>query len=283
MIIPLVSKSDTKSEPANKSYNYEQDEKDYSIEQEGKKYKSKREIDESRKFDISRQVDLAITALQSCIEKDREYAKRKIPTLEKIKLLPNVEKVLVKRYIAEEFLKKGGLKLLQEYLVRNEDGSYTTINQIERILDLLDLMPIEKSHIEECYINDCINDISKNKILSENIRKKAIKLSNKWAKVTTEYENFSNIETENKIYSRLFKKRQLNIDSTAEGKKKYEEINDNRKIPFKALFDYTVQPENRDISLNEDERVGQKNFFNSTGKDGLKAGKKKVISMHELD
>ncbi len=290
IIIPLVSQGEAKKEKAkNKIHNEEPEEKDYSYdrqerqEREGReKYKSKREVDESKKFNISRQVDLAIAALQSCIEKDKVYAKRELPTLEKLKLLPNVEKVLVKRHIAEEFLKRGGLKLLQEYLIKNEDGTYTTVNQIERILDLLDLMPVEKSHIEDCYINDCINEIIKNKILSENIRKKAIKLNNKWAKIISEYDiNFSNIEAENKIYNRLFKKRHL-ID-TDEGKKKYEELNDTRKIPNKALFDYTVQPESREILLNEDDRIGKKNFFVSTGKDGIKIGKKKVISMHEFD
>ena len=228
-------------------------------------------------------VELSIAKLRECIEKDKEYIRKKLPALEKLKILSHLDKILVKRIISEEFLKQGGLKYLQEYLVKNEDGTYFTFNQIEKVLELLDIMPIEKNHLDYCYILDCIAELSKSKIVSIEIQKKSSKLLNKLTRISTDYElDYSNIQAENKQYIKLFKKNKKN-DNLLENKTKYEEINDNRKIPQKSLFDYTIMPESKMIQLREDEKKNiKRNFFNPAKKEGV-SSKKKALNLTELD
>ena len=94
---------------------------------------------------------------------------------------------------------------------KNEDGTYFTFNQIEKVLELLDIMPIEKNHIDDCYLLECIGELSKSKIVSIEIQKKSTKLLNKLTRISTDYElDYSNIQAENKQYIKLFKKNKRN-------------------------------------------------------------------------
>lgn len=232
---------------------------------------------------ITRQVKLAIQILISCIEKDIESKEKKQPPLEKIKILPYIEKILVKRKISEEFLKQGGLKYLQEYLKRNDDGTFSTLNQIDKILDLLDIIPLEKIHLDECLIHTNVIDLIKAN-LSESIKKKAIKLNNKFIRISTEFElNFSNKEAENNMYNKIFKRKRKNsIDANEEIKSKYDIINDNKRVPNKSLFDYTIMPESKVINLKDDELLNKKSYFNLK-KESTNKKNKRINIVSELD
>lgn len=241
-------------------------------------------------------VKLILDKLEFIIKKDKELIKKEEPAVEKLKILPHLEKLLVKKKFSEEFLRQGGLRLLQEYLAKNNDNTFPFLNQLERVIDLLELMPIEKNYLEECYISSYLTDIIKNIKNSSNIfKKKAKNLYNKWMRIISDAEvNYTTLDNENEAYKNIFNKNKRKREpfnneendyklqsNTNDSKYIYEQINKNRKVPQKSLFDYTIAPENKTYVIKDSERYAKKNFFQPSKKEGVKSNKKSMI-LNEL-
>jgi hypothetical protein len=188
---------------------------------------------------------------------------------------------------------------IQEFLKRNNDKSFPCFNQIEKMLNLLEDLPITKEHLEDCNIGGYVADIEKNLKDCMSIQRKSKNLFEKWIRIATGLDNtFASIETENEIYTKLFLRKKKNrnwgngiddnhdIHEGAENEMRdgnerldsrqlYDKMNENKKVPQKALFDFTIAPENKEIIVKEDEITYKKNLFLQAKKVGQGMSKKK--------
>lgn len=268
---------------------------DYNVSSDNlfnKKNKKSKDKEEEIRI-INEKVISIIEILEKCIERDNYNFSKKIPALEKLKCLPYLIGVLSKANYSYHFLQKNGLQYIQEFLKRTKDGSLPCLNQIEKIIDLLDSLPITKEHLEDCQIGTYIADIEKNLKENKMIQRKAKNIYDKWLRIATGLDNnYASIETENAIYSKLFLKKKrknedinhsnINNDNNLDSKALYEKLNSNRKVPQKSLFDYTFKPENKEIIVKEEEKIARKNFFLPAKKAGTGKKINYQLSINEI-
>lgn len=203
---------------------------------------------------ILSRAKICIRKLQECIEADKELMKKGRPALEKMKALPYIEKILYKKNYANAFLNLKGLKYLQEFIRKNSDDTYPCINQVNRILDLLDSLPIEKRHLDECSLGKLVLEIQKTMKGNQDLQRKSKMLLDKWFRIVADINiSYSDIDHENHVYSRIFsnKKRKRPEDSRIP----------QSVIPKKALFDFTVKPVPAKVSFKNDDKFANKNYF----------------------
>lgn len=262
-------------------YDELEDEEDEDNNNQESKYSSKKEKNKSKAVDeeykqmkINNQVSSLIAFLDKAIEKDNENANNNQPSLEKLRSLPYLDKILHKESFSNEFLQKNGLNYLQEFLKRSQDGSFPCINQIQKILSILDDLPITKEQLEESKINSFILDIKKNLKECKKTQTKARLLYDKWMRVISGLENTqNNIDNENEHYSRLFLKKKRGTDNSNMDnelyRNYYEKLSEKKVIPQKALYDFIVNPDPKEINIKEEERIAKKNFFLPSKKPGI--------------
>lgn len=225
--------------------------------------------------------------LRECIEMDKTNQKNHKPALEKIKMVPNIQQFLFNCYYQKEFLDNDGLKILQEWLKKNPDGTYPALNQLSTILDILNNMGlIQVENLKNCQIGGYVMDLAKNMKYSRMIMKKANNLIQKWSRIVYRINiDYSDIESENMRYKEIFEQEKENYDEEEEEenddeKKKSEdapdimkeyEIYNHAKIPKKGLFDFTKKPiSNIDESKIDDGNKVKYNYFFDTKKKGRK-------------
>jgi len=295
--LPLKEESSPQRRPikqesvSNRKSNLDFSQTKYSFENDTEmlfKVKKKESLDDMRT--MQEKIQSLIEILSKCVSKDKDNMKKGLPALEKLKCLPYLLKILYKPNYSNYFLQMNGLILLQEYLKKNSDGSFPCINQIEKILNLLEDLPITKEQLEECQIGGYVSEIEKNLKESKVIQRKSKLLFEKWLRVATGLDsNYASIETENEIYTKLFfrKKRRVNdsINLDEEGnnldsKALYEKLNEDRKVPQKALFDFTFKPDHKEYIIKEEEKIARKNYFLPAKKPG--AGKKVNYSLSAI-
>ena len=124
-----------------------------------------------------------MSKLREAVELDKQNFKNKKPAIEKLKLLPIINKFLSNIYYQEIFLDSDGLELLQEWVKKNKDGTYPLFNQLNEMLDILASMNISIYNLKNCSIGGNIMEISKNLITSKTLQKKATDLVNKWSRI----------------------------------------------------------------------------------------------------
>ena len=240
-----------------------------------KKVKNKeKEEDDNRR--VEEKVGAAKDILMRCIYKDKESQQKGLPAIEKLKCLPHILKILYKPNYSFVFLQSNGLSIIQEFLRKNQDGSFPCLNQIDKVLTLLDDLPITKEHLEDCEIGNIVSTIVK-QLQNGKIQRKAKNLYEKWFRIASGVDNSYSIENENKIYSQLFLKKKRAGDDKMDSKAYYEKLNENRKIPQKALFDFTYKPESKQVVIKEDERIARKNYWNP-----IKKGNGGTTKKHSL-
>lgn len=225
-----------------------------------------------------------IASLEKCIKIDKAKKEKGLPALEKLRVLKDLEKLLFKVNISEEFLKQGGLKLIQEYIEKGSDDTYPPLNQIERIIDLLDSMPIDKNQLDECTLAANVEEIARSLKQSFAIQKKAKALINKWNKQSEQDIYNYALEDENRTYKLLCnkRKRQNSIDNPLDGKKMYETINEKRKIPQRSLFDFTINPQPKVIATKDEDKLFKTNYFAAPKNEFAASKKKKNLMINEL-
>jgi hypothetical protein len=228
------------------------------------KRKHKRNDEESE--ELYQEVTRFETKVRDACLSDNENFRIGKPTLEKIKLLPAIEKFLGNRITQKIFIKNGGLDLLQNWIKKCSDGTYPALNQISNMLDILLNLNVNINNLRDCYIAAYVMDLYKDKSLPKSIQKKAYYIVEKWSRIESGIStNYNDIDEENKAYSSLYHKgRKALLDDDDEGsqedsfneevkkpsknEKNYDpvrkeyDIYSHAKIPKKAFFDYIVKP-----------------------------------------
>ena len=235
-----------------------------------------------------------IAKLRECVELDKQNRKINKPSLNKLKILPVIRNFLANIYYQKEFLAQDGLEILQEWLIRNPDGTFPPLNQLRSMLDSLDnLNSIQTRHLKRCQIGGCVMDLSKNTNFPNDIQRKAKNLVEKWLRIiygiTIDYGDF---DTGNQKYLDLINKgksgyyyedESINEEDEDEEKKekfkenlemkndifKENEIYNRSKVPKRGMFDFVKKPISKIDDNKVDDTAKNYNYFD------LKKKKKK--------
>jgi transcription factor SPN1 len=226
--------------------------------------------------EISQSVTAFMGKLREAVEEDKKCSSKKLPAINKLKLITTIEKFLSNTFYQKLFLNMGGLDILKEWLKKNRDGTYPIINQITKMLDVLSNLQIGAEHLKHSDIGGYIMELSKNMKDSKPIQKKANDIVSKWSRIIFEINtDYSNIEEENLNYKQVFisRKRQREFEDKEEQgeddvneedvKVKKEENKESSMykhamIPKKGYFDFTERPV---PSVNESKMSESKNKF----------------------
>ena len=210
---------------------------------------------------------------------DLTAIQKKKPAINKLKLLPEIEKFLSNTEFKKEFLNEhnNGCSILEDYLKVNQDGTSPPFNQIQKVLEILNTLPITVENLRNCSIGQTVNDLSKSN-LSKTIKKYSQNLVQKWSRSIWEINiNYTDIDAENKNYLNLIMKKRKRGDEDVSDEEfqqdDNEQINTLRKIksndsdnfgmsdsniyrkatiPKKALCDFTKKPISKITSSNSD-------------------------------
>jgi transcription factor SPN1 len=250
-------------------------------EVEKKKKRRRKDVDESEFLD---DVTVFMAKMREAIELDKQSYEDNKPALEKLKLLPQIEKFLGNTYFQRLFLQSEGLNLLLEWIRKFPDGTYPALNQISSMLDIIHNLTLTLPYLRSCQIGGHVMELSKTSKVSKQIQKKARELVEKWSRIVWDINtNYSDIDTENRTYESLYRKkrcineddsddesRKENTSASAVKKENPNDIYSHAKIPKKALFDFTHKPVSN-VSESKDEMVKHRyNLFDKRSKGGRK-------------
>ena len=223
-----------------------------------------------------------ISKLNESVELDKQNRRKNKPSLNKLKLLPSISNFLSNIYYQKEFLSQNGLETLQEWLIRNPDGTFPPLNQIRTMLDNLNNINIKTKDLSNCQIGGCVMDLSKNKNFPNDIQRKAKNLIEKWLRTIYNINiDYSDFESSNQKYIELIKKNKgsdednsNNEDDEDEDNKdkvmddiemkndifKENEIYNMSRVPKKGLFDFIKKPISKFDKSKVDDNVKNFNF-----------------------
>lgn len=220
--------------------------------------KKKQNSSSNDQFKNETKASLSIQVLMKAIETDKECFKKGIPALEKLRTIPYLSQILKTIEVATFFLNMNGLNLLEEFLKKNPDGSTPCYNQIEKILDIISLLNISKEHLEDSNILDVLSGLAKLKLPVHLENKSKIIFSKLQRLSSGLYNNKVDINKENEAYTKFLNKKKIKAKYEDGGNMNskifYEKINSERRIPMKALFDFTLKPEKMDIKPDDPNR-----------------------------
>ena len=115
-------------------------------EEFGKKKKNKKL--ERTPEEIAMFVEQFMAKLDVAAEQDADLNRRSKPAIEKLKMLGELWNVLQKRQLQQEFLDRGVLSSLKNWLEPLPDGSLPNMNIRTTLLKLLTDLPIDVEHFE---------------------------------------------------------------------------------------------------------------------------------------
>jgi len=244
----LIPKDKKKSNKKRKKSRYQEE----AVEDvpRGKGKRRRTEMDEEK---VQDDVMSFMGKLREAVETDRQNLTKKKPAIEKLKMLPLIQKFMANFTYQKAFLAEDGLKLFQDFIKKNKDGTYPPLNQISQMIDILSNLSININHLQNCQIGGYVMEISKNFIHSKQIQKKAADTVEKWSRIVWNINtNYNDIDTENSAYQRVYKKRRQDQENRSdeeeeknpsnEIKVKKETIYSHARIPKKGMFDFTVKP-----------------------------------------
>ncbi|PIA30852.1 hypothetical protein AQUCO_05400149v1 [Aquilegia coerulea] len=105
--------------------------------------KRKRKTSDAIAAETSRYVEGIIVTLEAAAEEDAELNRQSKPAINKLKKLPLLTEVLLKKHLQDEFLDHGVLGLLKSWLEPLPDGSLPNISVRTTILQILTDYPID--------------------------------------------------------------------------------------------------------------------------------------------
>jgi len=244
-----------------------------------KKKRRRKEIDESEFRD---DVIAFMAKMREAIELDNQSFEDNKPALEKLKLLPQIEKFLGNIYFQRTFLQSEGLALLQEWIQKCPDDTFAPLNQISSMLDIISNLSLSLPYLRSCQIGGHIMEISKNPKMSKPLQKKARDIVEKWSRIVWDINtNYSDIDSENRTYESIYRKKRRHGDDEEDSndeesqprQAKKENLNDiysHAKIPKKALFDFTLKPIGNVSDNKQGEIRIRHNLFDKRNKGGRK-------------
>ena len=223
-----------------------------------------------------------ISKLNESVELDKQNRRKNKPSLNKLKLLPSISNFLSNIYYQKEFLSQNGLETLQEWLIRNPDGTFPPLNQIRTMLDNLNNINIKTKDLSNCQIGGCVMDLSKNKNFPNDIQRKAKNLIEKWLRTIYNINiDYSDFESSNQKYIELIKKNKGSDEDNSNNEEDDDEDNKDKvmddiemkndifkeneiynmsRVPKKGLFDFIKKPISKFDKSKVDDNVKNFNF-----------------------
>uniref|UniRef100_A0A7N0TYU6 TFIIS N-terminal domain-containing protein n=2 Tax=Kalanchoe fedtschenkoi TaxID=63787 RepID=A0A7N0TYU6_KALFE len=189
----------------------EEGEEDDEIKELFKMGKKKKKNERSA-AEIALLVENVMAELEVTAEEDAELNRQNKPAINKLKKLPLLTDVLMKKQLQQEFLDHGVLTLLKNWLEPLPDGSLPSINVREAVLRILTDFPIDlenesrRDQLKRSGLGKVIMFLSKSDEETTSNRKLAKDLVDKWSRPifnkSTRFEDMRNLEEDRAPYRR---------------------------------------------------------------------------------
>lgn len=168
--------------------------------------KSKNKKNERSPEEIAMLVEQFMARLEVAAEEDAELNRQSKPAINKLELLPSLINVLSKRQLQQEFLDRGVLSVLKNWLEPLPDGSLPNMTIRSALLKLLTELPIDvelyerREQLKKSGLGKVIMFLSKSDEEGSANRKLARDLVDKWSRPifqkSTRYEDLRNYDDE---------------------------------------------------------------------------------------
>ena len=214
---------------------------------------------------LETQADQLIQQIHHAIESDREDARNKRLALNKIKLVDPLIKQLKNYLLSNQFLAKGGLSALADFINQLADGSWPLGFRRLQILKLIDQMPITFNQLESSNIGVILDNMRISKKIPEKQKRLIRKMKSKWARVIcalpTDYGYLESCEQDVKMP--LYKKKKEYLEGKVLGKREMIPTGEgsgwaaSKRLksvickPLKMGSNYIVRPPNKDELIDD--------------------------------
>lgn len=184
----------------------EEGEEDDDLKKMFKPGKSRNKKNERSPEEIAMLVEQFMARLEVAAEEDAELNRRSKPAINKLELLPSLLNVLSKRQLQQEFLDRGVLSVLKNWLEPLPDGSLPNMTIRSALLKLLTELPIDvevderREQLKKSGLGKVIMFLSKSDEEGSANRKLARDLVDKWSRPifqkSTRYEDLRRYDDE---------------------------------------------------------------------------------------
>ncbi|ERN07915.1 protein IWS1 homolog 1 [Amborella trichopoda] len=184
----------------------EEGEEDEEIKQLFKMGKKRNKKSERSAEETAMLVEQFMARLEVAAEEDAELNRQSKPAINKLKMLPMLTEVLSKRQLQQEFLDRGVLSVLKNWLEPLPDGCLPNINVRTALLNILADLPIDveqfdrKEQLKKSGLGKVIMFLSRSDEETTSNRKLAKELVDKWSRPifqkSTRYEDMRRFDDE---------------------------------------------------------------------------------------
>ncbi|MCO5606617.1 hypothetical protein L7F22_060805 [Adiantum nelumboides] len=184
----------------------EEGEEDDDLKKLFKSGKSRNKKNERSPEEIAMLVEQFMARLEVAAEEDAELNRQSKPAINKLELLPSLLNVLSKRQLQQEFLDRGVLSVLKNWLEPLPDGSLPNMTIRSALLKLLTELPIDvelderREQLKKSGLGKVIMFLSKSDEEGSANRKLARDLVDKWSRPifqkSTRYEDLRKYDDE---------------------------------------------------------------------------------------
>lgn len=190
----------------------EEGEEDDEVNNLFKSGKKKKKVVDRTPEETAMLVEQFMAKLEVAAEEDAELNRKSKPAINKLKMLPVLTEVLSKRQLQQEFLDRGVLSVLKNWLEPLPDGCLPNINVRTAILKILTDLPIDveqydrKEQLKKSGLGKVIMFLSKSDEEIQSNRRLARDLVDKWSRPifqkSTRYEDMRNFDEDKVPYRR---------------------------------------------------------------------------------
>eukprot|EP00850_Spirogloea_muscicola_P007845 SM000040S14857 [mRNA] locus=s40:810408:813500:- [translate_table: standard] len=287
----------------------EEDDDDDDLGRMFKPGKGRRKRSERTAEETAMLVDQFMTKLEVAAEEDADANRRGEPAVHKLRMLPELKTVLDKRLLQQEFLDRGILTVLKNWLEPLPDGSLPNINTRSVVLKLLLDLPIDvelyerREQLKKSGLGKVVMFLSRVPDEIPANRRIANDLVQKWSRPifqkSTRWEDLRKDDIDRPSMPKRKPQQQVDLDvahrggddldldaNTGEPKPGQPGYYIHARVPEKIALDFVVRPESR---LKDEQRQAaqdrQKDALHAKLKkkmQQIKSGRKKSMRAEKI-
>jgi transcription factor SPN1 len=242
----LDSEEDEEDEGATEGKKKKKNKEKKAAKSKAKKTKKEMEAEysQSEATNIKGRMEEAFRLDLDCIE-------RKQPALNKLRLLPEIEKALRKEYILGNFLDNDGLDVIEKWLRKLPDGSFPSQTLKKKMLELIQYLPVEEDHLKESKLGRLLFEMQRAPNEDAATKKIVKEIITKWSRILLEippdfsYRREADAERESTV-----QKIKVNINDEARERgnsKGPAPVNPNT-VRYKSGYDFAKRPQQIDLN-----------------------------------
>jgi len=188
-----------------------------------------------------------ISKMEEAFKLDQECLECKQLALNKLRILPEFDKILRKEYVQKNFLDKDGLDSIEKWLRKMPDGSSPSQTLKKKLLEIIHILPVEEDHLKNSKLGRLLYEMQRGTNEDINTKKLLKDIITKWARILLEmpadYAYRREVETERE---NTVQKIKVNINEETKEMLNLKPVNSTYKSNARVLksgYDFAKRPQ----------------------------------------